>query len=167
MLWSNAPDHTGTWMDDATAAIAAGSTHLLLYVSSFNAQLYTRIVLITFSIFFLHFSVNEPDLSSQANMSPPDAAAAWKTYMEPFYGKAILVGPAITNGGPPMGKAWLTEFLQECDGCHVGAVAMHMYDSATNVGYYKNYISDMCTTYNLPVLVTEVSFRPCLLCESE
>ena len=33
MLWSNSPDHTKNWQDDATAAIAAGATHLLGYVT--------------------------------------------------------------------------------------------------------------------------------------
>lgn len=32
-----------------------------------------------------------------------------------------------------MGVAWLKAFLRECTGCRVDAVAMHWYDSATNV----------------------------------
>jgi len=129
MLWSADPSHTNTWNNDATAAIAAGSTHLLF--------------------------VNEPDLGAQANMSPQDAASAWMTYMEPFKGKATLVGPAITNGGPPMGTAWLDEFIAACTECSIDAYAIHIYDSASNVAYFQNYISDFGTKYGKPVLVTE------------
>ena len=89
-------------------------------------------------------------------MSPEAAASAWMTYMEPFHGKATLVGPAITNGGPPMGTAWLDNFIAACTQCHIDALAIHIYDSATNVGYYKNYISGIGTKYGKPVLVTEV-----------
>lgn len=83
------------------------------------------------------------------------------TYMQPFKGQATLVGPAITNGGPPMGTAWLDQFFSACNslGCSVDAVAIHIYDSATNAGYYKNYITDIGTKYGKPVLVTEVSFQ--------
>jgi hypothetical protein len=63
------------WEANANAAIAAGSKYLLAF--------------------------NEPDLSSQANMSPSQAAASYKKYMMPFAGKAKLVSPAITNGGAP------------------------------------------------------------------
>lgn len=91
-------------------------------------------------------------------MSPQDAANAWMTYMEPFHGKATLVSPAITNGGAPMGTAWMDQFLDACSklGCHVDKIAIHIYDSATNVGYFKNYISSIGTRYNKQVLVTEV-----------
>ena len=34
MLWSAAPEHSNQWEANANAAIAAGSTHLLLYVLS-------------------------------------------------------------------------------------------------------------------------------------
>ena len=79
-------------------------------------------------------------------------------FMQPFAGKATLVSPAITNGPPPaMGTGWMDSFLTECDklGCTVDAIAAHIYDSATNIGYYKNYIADLGTRYKRPTLVTE------------
>ncbi|KAI8973126.1 glycosyl hydrolase catalytic core-domain-containing protein [Trametes punicea] len=132
MLWSAAPEHSAQWADNANAAIAKGSTHLLF--------------------------INEPDLSSQANTSPQDAAQQWMQFMQPFAGKATLVSPAITNGPPPsMGTGWMDAFLDECDklGCQVDAIAAHIYDSATNVAYYKQYITDLGTRYNRSVLITE------------
>jgi len=130
MLWSADSSHTSAWSSHANAAIASGATHLLGF--------------------------NEPDLSSQANMSPAAAASAWKTYMEPFNGRATLVSPAITNGAPPsMGTGWLDSFLSACNGCHIGAIAIHIYDSATNLGYYESYISGIASKYGKPVMVTE------------
>ena len=103
-------------------------------------------------------SFNEPDLGAQSNLSPAAAAAAWKQFMEPFAGRAKLCTPAITNGAPPaMGTGWMDSFLSECAklGCRVDAIAAHIYDSATNIGYYKNYIADLGTRYKRPTLVTE------------
>lgn len=75
--------------------------------------------------------MNEPDLNTQSNMTPAQAAAEWKSQMQPFAGRVKLVSPAITNGGDPMGFAWLAAFFKACDGCHFDAMAMHWYDSAT------------------------------------
>ncbi|KII84389.1 glycoside hydrolase family 128 protein [Plicaturopsis crispa FD-325 SS-3] len=129
MLWGTSSDHTGGWATNAQNAINGGSTHLLGF--------------------------NEPDLSSQSNLSPADAAAAWKTYMQPFAGKAKLVSPAITNGAAPMGTAWMDSFLSACSGCTIDAIAIHIYDSATNTAYFEQYISDIGTKYGKPVWVTE------------
>ncbi|RPD56549.1 hypothetical protein L226DRAFT_520436 [Lentinus tigrinus ALCF2SS1-7] len=132
MLWSAAPEHSNQWEANANAAIAAGSTHLLF--------------------------INEPDLATQSNTSPADAAKQWMQFMQPFHGKATLVSPAITNGAPPaMGTGWMDQFLSECDklGCSVDAIAAHVYDSATNAAYYQNYITELGTKYNRPVLITE------------
>lgn len=91
-------------------------------------------------------------------MSPAAAAQAWMTFMQPFAGRAKLVSPAITNGPPPaMGTGWLDQFFTECDklGCTVDAVAAHIYDSATNIGYYQSYIPSLGDRYKRPVLITE------------
>ena len=93
-------------------------------------------------------------------MSPQAAAAAWREFMEPFAGKAKLCSPAITNGGAPMGQAWLDEFLQECGDCTIDCIAFHIYDSATNIDYFKNYITQMGTKYGKPTMMTEVCFSP-------
>ncbi|KAI0742017.1 hypothetical protein C8Q80DRAFT_1274345 [Daedaleopsis nitida] len=133
MLWSAAPEHSNQWMANANAAIAAGSTHLLF--------------------------INEPDLPTQSNTSPADAARQWMQYMQPFAGRATLVSPAITNGAPPaMGTGWMDSFLSECAqlGCRVDAIAAHIYDSATNTGYYQSYITSLGTRYGKPVLITEM-----------
>lgn len=88
-------------------------------------------------------------------MSPAAAAQEWKLQMEPFYGKAKLISPAITNGGTPMGVEWMHEFIGNCTSCHIDGIAMHWYDSATNLGYFENYFTDAHNTFKLPIWVTE------------
>lgn len=73
-------------------------------------------------------SFNEPDNGGQSNIDPTTAAALWKANIQPFAGKAKLVGPAVTNGG---GVQWLQQFLGNCTGCTIDAIAMHWYDTAT------------------------------------
>ena len=100
-------------------------------------------------------------------MTPEQAAQAWMTYMEPFAGKAKLVGPAITNGGAPMGETWLDEFLSSCSQCTIDVLALHIYDEATNEAYYQSYISDFVSKYGKTTWVTEVRAVafPCVQCE--
>jgi hypothetical protein len=37
----------------------------------------------------------------------------------------------------------------------IDAIAIHIYDSASNIAYFKNYITDIGTKYGKPVWVTE------------
>lgn len=94
-------DNPGNWFTNAQAALDSGSTHLLGF--------------------------NEPDLVGQADMTIPETVQAWKTYMSPFYGKAKLVSPAVTNGGFPMGRDYLKHFFGNCTVCYeqTSAVALH------------------------------------------
>ncbi|KAH0289863.1 glycoside hydrolase family 128 protein, partial [Aureobasidium sp. EXF-3399] len=128
LLWGLS--HTDVWNSRATSAIANGATHLM--------------------------SFNEPDMTSQANMSPEDAASAYKTYMMPFAGKAKLGAPAVTNGGGSMGLNWLAAFLEACDGCQVDFVTIHWYDSASNTAYFKEHVQNATDVAGgKPVWVTE------------
>ncbi|KAJ9621517.1 hypothetical protein H2203_007004 [Taxawa tesnikishii (nom. ined.)] len=130
MLWGTASTHTDSWSANAKAAIASGSTHLM--------------------------SFNEPDLSTQANLSPEDAATAYKTYMMPFAGQAKLGAPAVTNGGSGMGLDWLDAFLTACTGCQIDFVSIHWYDSATNIDYFKSHVQNATNVAGgKPVYLTE------------
>jgi hypothetical protein len=127
MLWAASSSYTNSWSSNAKAAIAAGSTHLLGF--------------------------NEPDLSSQSNLSPSAAASAWKTYMQPFAGQAKLVSPAVTNGGSEMGLQWTKEFLGNCTGCTVDAIALHWYSNyALDL---QNHIQSAYSMFGKPIWVTE------------
>ncbi|KAK3674483.1 hypothetical protein LTR78_005569 [Recurvomyces mirabilis] len=130
LLWGTRSDFTSVWAANAQAAINAGSTHLM--------------------------SFNEPDLSTQANMSPQDAATAWKQYMEPFAGKAKLCAPAVTNGGGEMGLTWLSNFLSACQGCTIDCVSIHWYASHTLGDYFKEQVTNATTVSGgKPVFVSE------------
>lgn len=117
MLWGTQAVHSDGWTEAANSAIASGSTHLLAF--------------------------NEPDLPAQANLDVGSAAAGYKTFIQPFAGKAKLGSPAVTNGPAPMGLAYLKSFLAACDGCTIDFVPLHWYDAASNVDGFKSHINDM------------------------
>lgn len=129
MLWSAASDLTSVWSANVATAIAAGTTHVLAF--------------------------NEPDLSSQSNMTVAQAVTAWNKYMQPLAGKVKLGAPAVTNGGSPMGLTWLGEFLDACTGCTIDFVPIHWYDSATNPYYFKAYIQEAYAVAGRPIWLTE------------
>ncbi|KAK6423114.1 hypothetical protein LTR95_016580 [Oleoguttula sp. CCFEE 5521] len=121
---------TDSWSTDAKAAISSGSTHL--------------------------FAFNEPDMSSQANLTPEQAAAAYKTHMQPFAGQAKLCAPSVTNGGGAMGLDWLVAFMAACDGCTIDCVNVHWYDSAQHTEYFKSHVQNATDiSGGKPVFVTE------------
>lgn len=130
MLWGTSSTFTSDWSAAASSAISSGSTHLMGF--------------------------NEPDLSTQSDLTPAAAATAWKTYMEPFAGQAKLGAPAVTNGAGSMGLDWLAAFLEECSDCTIDFVSIHWYDSASNTAYFQEHVANATSVAgNLPVWVTE------------
>jgi hypothetical protein len=113
MLWGPGSDHTINWIDAASSALASGSTHLLAF--------------------------NEPDHSEQAATTPEICASSYRQWIEPFAGKARLGAPAVTNGGAPMGLAYLKEFLSACSDCTVDFIPIHWY-APPDVSYFKSHI---------------------------
>ena len=74
---------------------------------------------------------NEPDLGSQANISPQAAAAGFKQYLQPLAAKGIRVGsPAIAYS-----TDWLQSFFTACNGCDISFIAIHW--SVT----FRNFLS--------------------------
>lgn len=108
MLWGDLPVHTTNWDQDAEAAIANGAKHF--------------------------FSFNEPDMPSQANMSPAAAAAAHAKYMSKYSGKVQVGAPSVSNSGQAgQGLDWLKQFMTACastDGCEVDFCNVHWYSQA-------------------------------------
>jgi len=115
MLWGS--QGFDTWEVNADLAIKAGNKHLV--------------------------SFNEPDIGGQATMSPAAAAEAYKTYMNPFAGRALLGGPAVTNSMQPgQGLEWLKAFLTACnDECHIDFFPVHWYDPTGNMDSLKQHLS--------------------------
>ncbi|KAJ6492505.1 hypothetical protein C8R47DRAFT_1176741 [Mycena vitilis] len=96
---------------------------------------------------------NEPDINSQANMTPESAAALYKQWIHPLAAKGFkLATPAVTNGGAPTGLAWLDSFLANCTGCHYDYIAVHWYG-----GWIEDFTEfiNAAKKYNKPLYLTE------------
>ena len=136
MLWGTKQATIELWTKNCEKAIASGSTH------------------------FLGF--NEPDLDSQANLSPSEAADAWLKYLEPYAGEVKLGSPAVTNGQKAdRGLNWLSEFLDVCHNCTIDFIAIHWYGQAGHEGLniFKEHIAKAReTAKGRPVWITE--FQP-------
>ena len=88
---------------------------------------------------------NEPDIHTQAHMSPWHAAAVWPEVEQVArnLGVRTLVSPAMC-GDIGKGTWWMGEFLKACKNCRVDAVAIHSYwctlDGVKNlVEHYKRF----------------------------
>ncbi|KAL8278036.1 hypothetical protein RQP46_009496 [Phenoliferia psychrophenolica] len=94
---------------------------------------------------------NAADHTNGWTMTPAQAVSAWKQYLQPYAGRVTLVSPAITNGG----ASWMTAFLNQCTGCTIDVVATHWYDTATNIQYFKNYLTDLHNSTGKDIWLTE------------
>ncbi|KAF8602907.1 hypothetical protein BDV93DRAFT_523744 [Ceratobasidium sp. AG-I] len=99
--------------------------------------------------------MNEPQEPSQANLSPQDAAAMWKTYLEPLKSQGVRLGsPATTSA--PNGKNWTQDFFTACaGGCTVDFIALHWYGIVA--AEFIAYLEDFHNTFQLPIWITEFS----------
>lgn len=109
MLWGQKDTMLPDWVAAAQAAIDGGSRRLL----GFNEP-------------------NEPlDVGGSA-IDYGTAAALYKQYITPFgHDGVYLISPAVSNGAA--GLTYLQNFMGACGDCKIAAVAVHWYDSATNV----------------------------------
>lgn len=136
MLWCSIPEHTNSWSSNAKQAIDNGAQVLL--------------------------SFNEPDLASQCNISPEQAAADHQKWMNPFQGKVRISSPAITNAYPSpgnmVGTNWLSAWFAACGGqCACDVVAIHWYNHP-DVGEFIQHARDVYAIAQRPVWFTE--FQP-------
>lgn len=130
MLWG-AKDFGG-WVTAIETALSSGSEYILGF--------------------------NEPDITSQADMSASDAASYYKNYITPYAGKAKLISPAVsssTNDG--QGLSWMNSFLSSCSSCELSGLAVHWYGN--NIDEFKTFVQqaiDTASSYSLSeVWITE------------
>lgn len=130
MLWGTQNYHTDQWFDNAWYWVnEGGSGHLLAF--------------------------NEPERPDQANMSPDQAAGAYRQYMQPFIGHAQLGAPAVSNDG----YNWLSQFLQSCSDCHIDFIPVHWYNDQSLEFDFENFINSICALGNgRQVWITEVEY---------
>ena len=138
MLWGLG-EQIQEWHSHAENAILSGATHLLAF--------------------------NEPDITSQANLTVDAAVAGYLEHMEPFSGRVKLGSPAVTNGGGHMGLSWLESFTSRCTSCTIDFIAIHWYDGG-EVATFKDYVMKAHEVGGYrPVWITE--FRSSGLGEDE
>ncbi|KAF3386497.1 Alkali-sensitive linkage protein 1 [Penicillium rolfsii] len=105
---------------------------------------------------------NEPDMSSQANMSPSEAASYYNTYITPFSGKAKLISPAVSSSTTAgLGLSWFEEFMGDCSSCGITGLAVHWYGNTADefTSFVEQAIST-ATSYGLSeVWVTEFALN--------
>ncbi|KAG8925891.1 hypothetical protein FRC00_003517 [Tulasnella sp. 408] len=66
---------------------------------------------------------NEPEISGQSEMSVGEAVDLWWKYIQPM--NARHGSPAVTTS--PKGLDWLSDFLNQCNGCDVDFICVHYY----------------------------------------
>jgi hypothetical protein len=96
---------------------------------------------------------NEPDSTSQSNVSVPRALDLW-SYLQ---STGLRLGsPAVTDDSA--GHAWLDAFMTGARqrGLRVDFITLHWYGSCTNGTQLTNYLSTM-SKYGLPIWLTEFS----------
>ncbi|KAJ3494304.1 hypothetical protein NLG97_g4170 [Lecanicillium saksenae] len=93
---------------------------------------------------------NEPEQSGQARMSVGEAVDAWREWMEPYAPRARLGAPAVSNDG----WDWITQFLNQCQGCHIDFIPIHWYNPDSLEWDFENWVNRICSL-GKPVWITE------------
>ncbi|KAJ7597857.1 glycosyl hydrolase catalytic core-domain-containing protein [Mycena floridula] len=97
---------------------------------------------------------NEPDISSQANMSPSYAADVWMQEIHPWAAKGVKLGsPAIA-----WDLNWMDNFLKEIKkrGGHIDFMTLHWYGSYKDIAGFKKFISSAHSRFGYKIWVTEL-----------
>ncbi|KAJ6113927.1 Glycoside hydrolase superfamily [Penicillium sp. IBT 18751x] len=134
MLWG-AQYFTG-WVAAIETALASGSDYILGF--------------------------NEPDMASQADMTPAAAASYYNQYITPYSGQAKLISPSVTSStASGAGLSWFTEFMGDCSSCGLTGLAVHWYGDTADE--FQSFITQAITTaqeYSLTeVWITEFSLN--------
>jgi len=100
---------------------------------------------------------NEPDMTSQSNMTPTQALGLWPQLMATGM---QLGSPAVADDGATPG-GWLDQFMSgaAARGYRVNFITLHWYgsDFATGpaVSQLRSYVQAVYTRYHLPIWLTE------------
>jgi RNA polymerase sigma factor (sigma-70 family) len=100
---------------------------------------------------------NEPDMSSQSNMTPAQALSLWPQLMATGM---QLGSPAVADNAATPGS-WLDQFMSgaAARGYRVNFITLHWYgadfDTAAAVSQLEGYLQAVHARYHLPIWVTE------------
>ncbi|KAJ5627390.1 CAZyme family GH128 [Penicillium herquei] len=134
MLWG--AKFFGGWLTAIESALSSGSNYILGF--------------------------NEPDMASQADMSPSTAAGYYQQYITPYSGSAKLISPAVTSSTDTgKGLSWFEEFMTDCSSCNITGLAVHWYgDSVDDFKSFVQQAVSTASTYNIEeVWVTEFALN--------
>lgn len=95
-------------------------------------------------------SFNEPNSSSQANMTPDQAIANWSYLQE----SGLRLGaPAITDGG----YSWMSSFITKADsaGLRVDFIGVHFYRGCQTAAQFYSFLKSIYDICRRPLWVTE------------
>ncbi|XP_071082736.1 uncharacterized protein [Haliotis cracherodii] len=101
---------------------------------------------------------NEPNHMHQSNLTPAEAATAWKV-IEARADKQnqLLVGPAAIRCSSSHclmdGVQWYREFFQHCKGCRVDYIATHAYWCSADTTL--NFLKELWDNFKKPIWLTE------------
>lgn len=97
---------------------------------------------------------NEPDIDSQSNMSPGEAAGVWMDQIHPWGQKGVkLVSPQVA-----FDLDWLDSFLKNIrsQGGWVDAIAIHWYGDFKDISSFKSFVQKAHDRFGLPIWIPEV-----------
>jgi hypothetical protein len=100
---------------------------------------------------------NEPDLTSQSNMTPAQALSLWPQLMATGM---QLGSPAVADDGATPG-GWLDQFMSgaAASGYRVNFITLHWYgsdfDTGPAVSQLQSYLEAVYARYHLPIWLTE------------
>jgi hypothetical protein len=101
------------------------------------------------------YGFNEPNLDTQSNLNPADAAQIWMDVILPLthQGYTEIYTPAVTSA--PSGVQWYKDFFEACVGCSFTGMNLHIY--ATTSAEVINYLTDMYNAFDqkMTIQVTE------------
>ncbi|EPQ29533.1 uncharacterized protein PFL1_02752 [Pseudozyma flocculosa PF-1] len=96
---------------------------------------------------------NEPDIASQSNLQPAEAARLFQQELQPYRRKGVRVSsPQIV-----WNVDWLSSFMKECNkiGCDADFIALHWYGGYNELQKLKDYVTRVYRTFNKPIWITE------------
>ncbi|PYI13423.1 hypothetical protein BO86DRAFT_411846 [Aspergillus japonicus CBS 114.51] len=125
MLWGSGSDYVDGWTDAVETALSSGSSYILGF--------------------------NEPDMSSQADMTAATAAELYAEYITPYANSAKLVSPAVTSStSSGEGLDWFKSFMSDCSSCNISALAVHWYgDSVDELKTFVNEAIEAAAEYDI------------------
>lgn len=109
---------------------------------------------------------NEPERSTQANMTVSAAIAAWQTLEDGFAGTGIkLISPSVSDDST--GQSWLSSFMSQANslGLQVDAVSFHWYgisnpnDPVGAANSFLGRVDSYHNSYGRPVWITEFALH--------